>query len=186
MFMTLGFLLLAFGAKFFGTNGLTSPWWLISRYLVTNDCGRNCCSRRSVLAMITRLSPPHLVGMMMGVWFLSKSAAFAISGGLPEFASIPPSHVSAKNALSIYADAFIIYGTITSILTGASFALLTFIKTAHPNKTPDKSLAKSQQSTESEVNTKTSINESKINTCSKTNSRIVRLNCCSAKPYLHS
>jgi POT family proton-dependent oligopeptide transporter len=79
------------------------------------------------LAMITVLSPRRLVGMMMGVWFLSQSAAFAIGGGLATLASIP-ANLSAEASLPIYAHAFLLYGTITIVLTVASFALIPFLK----------------------------------------------------------
>ena len=40
------------------------------------------------LAMVTRLSPRHLRGMMMGMWFLILSVSFALGGGLATLSSV--------------------------------------------------------------------------------------------------
>ncbi|WP_304985207.1 peptide MFS transporter [Coxiella-like endosymbiont] len=125
LFVALGFLLLAFGTQFFGTNGLTSPWWLISSYFL-QTIGELFLSPVG-LAMITVLSPPRLVGLMMGIWFLSQSAAFAIAGSLATLASVP-AQLSPICSLSIYSHAFLVYGTITSILTMVSFVLIPLLK----------------------------------------------------------
>lgn len=123
--IALGFLLLAVGAYFFGHQGLTSPWWLVSSYLL-QTIGELFLSPVG-LAMITVLSPPRLVGMMMGVWFLSQSAAFAIGGGLATLASIPKD-LSATASLPIYAHAFLLYGIITTMLAIVSFALVPLLR----------------------------------------------------------
>jgi len=77
--------------------------------------------------MVTRLSPRHLVGMMMGVWFLTLSAAFAIGGGLAILSDVPKDATAAAS-LTIYSEAFMIYGLISLVLAGISFALTPFLK----------------------------------------------------------
>lgn len=123
--IALGFLVLAFGSAFFGHQGLTSPWWLVSNYFL-QTVGELFLSPVG-LAMITVLSPPHLVGMMMGVWFLSQSAAFAIGGALATLASIP-NQLPPEASLPIYTHAFLLYGSITLGLTVVSFAFIPFLK----------------------------------------------------------
>jgi POT family proton-dependent oligopeptide transporter len=123
--IALGFLILAFASSFFGHNGLTSPWWLVLNYFF-QTVGELFLSPVG-LAMITVLSPRRLVGMMMGVWFLSQSAAFAIGGGLATLAAIPQ-NLTTVASLPIYAHAFLLYGSITTGLTIISFALVPFLK----------------------------------------------------------
>lgn len=123
--IALGFLILAFASRFFAHAGLTSPWWLVLNYFF-QTIGELFLSPVG-LAMITVLSPRRLVGMMMGVWFLSQSAAFAIGGGLATLASIP-SNLTPEASLPIYAHAFLLYGSITVGLTIISFAFVPFLK----------------------------------------------------------
>lgn len=125
LLMAAGFFLLAVGAGFFGVTGMTSPWWLVWSYFL-QTIGELFISPVG-LSMITVLSPARLVGMMMGVWFLSQSAASAISGGLATLAAVPK-HLSLDASLSIYTHAFVWYGVIATVLALASFAAVPFLK----------------------------------------------------------
>lgn len=124
LFMSLGYLILAFGARFFGENGVTSAWWLVSSYLL-QTIGELLLSPIG-LAMITVLCPKRLVGMMMGVWFFAQAASFSIGGFLANIAAVPEK-VSAAQSLPIYIHAFTIYGLISIAIAALSFALLPFI-----------------------------------------------------------
>jgi len=126
LFMSLGFLLLAFGSNFFATNGITSPWWLVCSYFL-QTIGELLLSPIG-LAMITVLCPKHLVGMMMGVWFFSQAAAFAIGGMLANIAAVPPGQISSHASLAIYGHAFTVYGFISLIIAIISFSLIPFLK----------------------------------------------------------
>ena len=55
-----------------------SPWWLIAALFVT-EFGELCVSPVG-LSLVTKLSPVRLVGLMMGVWFLSNSAGNKLAG----------------------------------------------------------------------------------------------------------
>lgn len=125
LFMSLGFLVLGLGIRLFNQEGIASPWWIVLSYLLQTT-GELMLSPIG-LAMITKLSPKHLVGMMMGVWFLSLSAAFAIGGGLAAWASVPKT-ATVIESLSIYSEAFINFGTLAGLLTVVSFLLTPFIK----------------------------------------------------------
>ncbi len=125
LFTALGFLLLAVGSRFFAHAGLTSPWWLVTSYLLQTT-GELLISPVG-LAMITLLAPRKLVGMMMGVWFLAQAASFAIGGGLASLASIP-SHLSAVASLPIYTHAFTLFGSISVVFSLISFALVPVLK----------------------------------------------------------
>ncbi|HEX4796550.1 MAG TPA: peptide MFS transporter [Humisphaera sp.] len=61
-----------------GGTFLVSPWWLVGVYLL-QTYGELCLSPVG-LSTITKLSPGRLVGLMMGVWFLSTSLGDRIAG----------------------------------------------------------------------------------------------------------
>ena len=124
MFMALGFFLLGVGGKFFGHDGLSSPGWLIGSFFL-QTIGELLLTPVG-LAMISELSPPNLVGMMMGVWFLTQFAAFAIGGGLAHVANV--ANVTAVQSLSIYSKAFFLYGGMSLILALVSYLLIPYLK----------------------------------------------------------
>ncbi len=125
LFMALGFFFLGLGGVYFGQNGETSSYWLVGSYFL-QTIGELLLSPIG-LAMITTLSPKHLVGMMMGVWFLTQSAAFAIGGGLATLASVPPQTLP-TTALAIYDKAFFIYGGLALALAIISFTCTPYLK----------------------------------------------------------
>lgn len=125
LFMALGFFFLGFGGMYFGQEGETSSYWLVGSYLL-QTIGELLLSPIG-LAMITTLSPKHLVGMMMGVWFLTQAAAFAIGAGLSTLSSVP-AKTTAITGLAIYDKAFFIYGGFSLALAIVSFALVPYLK----------------------------------------------------------
>ncbi len=125
VFMAFGYFLLGYGTKYFSHDGEASIWWLISSYgfqtigeLLLSPVG---------LSMITTLSPKPLIGMMMGLWFLTQSAAFAIGGGLATFANVPEG-TPLLGSLAIYSEAFIVYGLISLVFALFSIAMIPFLK----------------------------------------------------------
>ena len=124
-FMSLGFFVLGAGIYFFQTGGEASVWWLIASYFLQTT-GELLLSPIG-LAMITRLAPKHLTGMMMGVWFLSLSAAFAIGGTLATIANVPAG-TSVTESMHIYVKAFIYFGIIAAACGIVSWILVPFIK----------------------------------------------------------
>lgn len=123
--MAIGFLVLGSGIAAFNVDGIASPWWLILSYLI-QTIGELLISPIG-LAMVTRLAPKHLVGMMMGVWFLTTAAAFAIGGGLATLSDVPKDATEVAS-LHIYSHAFYIYGGISLVLALISFSLIPFLK----------------------------------------------------------
>lgn len=125
LFMAVGFLILYFGNRVFNEQGVSSPWWLVASYFL-QTMGELLLSPIG-MAMITRLSPHHLVGMMMGVWFLTNAAAFAIGGTLATLSNVPKNS-SIQTALEIYDHAFLIYGLCSLALAIISFSLVPYLK----------------------------------------------------------
>lgn len=74
----LGFLVLVQGIKLSGPEGLTPMVWVALLYLL-HTTGELCLSPVG-LSMVTKLSVPRVVGMMMGAWFLASGFGNYIAG----------------------------------------------------------------------------------------------------------
>jgi POT family proton-dependent oligopeptide transporter len=124
LLMSGGYLLLAFGTQYFSIDGLSSPWWLCASYFL-QTVGELLVSPIG-LAMITVLCPKHLTGLMMGVWFFSEAASFAIGGMLANIAATPEK-LAPLASLPFYHHAFTLYGLISLIAAIGTFALIPFL-----------------------------------------------------------
>jgi len=61
------------------TRGIrVSPWWLIVSYGIS-ELGELCLYPVG-LSAVTKLSPPRIVGLMMGVWLLSNAFGNKLAG----------------------------------------------------------------------------------------------------------
>jgi len=75
----LGMFLLVPAAKMAQEQNIkVSVWWLIGVYFL-HTMGELCLSPIG-LSVVTKLAPPRIVGMMMGVWFLSISVGNKAAG----------------------------------------------------------------------------------------------------------
>ena len=81
----LGFLVLVFGAKLASSGQGVGMIWLVLIYLL-HTTGELCLSPVG-LSMITKLSVPRIVGMMMGVWFLASAGANFIASKIAQLTS---------------------------------------------------------------------------------------------------
>ncbi|MGY2734142.1 peptide MFS transporter [Sphingomonas sp. UYP23] len=81
-----GFLFLVLGAGFAGPGFQVGIWWLAGLYLIHSVA--ELCISPVGLSMITKLSIARIVGLMMGVWFLSISCAQYVAGIVAQFASV--------------------------------------------------------------------------------------------------
>jgi POT family proton-dependent oligopeptide transporter len=77
LFAGIAFVVITFAARLTGA-GRVSPLWLVVVYFI-QTVGEMCLSPVG-LSTITRLSPTRMVGLMMGVWFLSISVGSYIAG----------------------------------------------------------------------------------------------------------
>jgi len=76
----LGFLVLWVGAREADATGKCSLGWLLLAFLLLTT-GELCLSPVG-LSMVTKLSPSRLVGVFMGMWFLSSALGNVIAGGV--------------------------------------------------------------------------------------------------------
>jgi POT family proton-dependent oligopeptide transporter len=118
-----GFLFLVFGSTFAGpgNNYQVGLWWLAGLYLI-HSLAELCISPVG-LSMITKLSIARVVGLMMGVWFLSISVAQYFAGIVAQFASVETvggQVTNLKVSLDTYTGTFT---TIAWIAIGAGVVL---------------------------------------------------------------
>ena len=76
-FAGIAFVVIAFAATL-AANGRVSPMWLVVVYFL-QTIGELCLSPVG-LSTVTKLSPARMVGLMLGVWFLSISIGSFIAG----------------------------------------------------------------------------------------------------------
>ena len=90
LFMAIAFLMLVpAGAAAQTAPGVrVSPWWLIVSYGIS-ELGELCLYPVG-LSAVTKLSPPRIVGLMMGVWLLSNAFGNKLAGWAAEFFSTMP------------------------------------------------------------------------------------------------
>jgi POT family proton-dependent oligopeptide transporter len=125
LLVSLGFLVLGLGTQFFAHAAVVSPWWLVMGYFLQTS-GELLLSPIG-LSMITVLSPKHMVGMMMGVWFFSISSGYAAAGYLANLAAVPE-HTSKIASLAIYNHAFWLFGGVSLVLSLLTFFLIPSLK----------------------------------------------------------
>lgn len=78
MFLSIGYLVIAFGVKDLDPTVKVSMMWLFSLYLL-HTIGELCLSPIG-LAMVVKLAPAQFASLLMGVWFLSLAAASKLAG----------------------------------------------------------------------------------------------------------
>ena len=65
-----------------------SPLWLVAAYAIS-ELGELCLSPVG-LSAVTKLAPVRILGLMMGVWFLSNSFGNKLAGWTAGFISAMP------------------------------------------------------------------------------------------------
>ena len=122
MLVGAGFLFLVFGATFADGNFKVGLWWLAGLYVIHSIA--ELCISPVGLSMITKLSISRIVGLMMGVWFLSISVAQYVAGVVAQFASVDTVGGQVTN-LKVSLDAYTAtFTTIAWIAIGAGILLL--------------------------------------------------------------
>jgi proton-dependent oligopeptide transporter, POT family len=113
LFVGLGFLLLVPAASASQGQGvLVSPMWLVGVYLL-HTIGELCLSPVGLSAM-TKLAPQRIVGLMMGVWFLSIAAGNKLGGVVAGFFDTLPLPQ--------------LFGAVAGTTIGASVVLLLLVR----------------------------------------------------------
>lgn len=119
-----GFLFLVWGTHFAGPDFKVGIWWLAGLYLIHSVA--ELCISPVGLSMITKLSIARIVGLMMGVWFLSISVAQYVAGVVAQVASVETVGGQVTNlqvSLNTYAGVFWKIG-LASVIIGAVLLVL--------------------------------------------------------------
>lgn len=113
----LGFLALVYGAQFADENFRIPLIWMVIAYLL-HTTGELCLSPVG-LSMITKLSVPRLVGLMMGMWFLAVSLAQYAGGlvaGITSAETVGGQVLDPAKALVTYIDVFQSIGIVAVVV----------------------------------------------------------------------
>ncbi len=124
----LGFLTLTVSTYFPDANHLVNPLWIVLSYLLIT-IGELLLSPIG-LAAVTSLSPTHLTGMMMGIWFAALGFGGQFGGLLAKISSIPDEIKDPLSQLPIYRAAFFDYACIALGVALVLYLLLSIFKTA--------------------------------------------------------
>jgi proton-dependent oligopeptide transporter, POT family len=112
-FMGMAFLVLVPAGAMAQTGGVrVSPWWLVAAYFIS-ELGELCLSPVG-LSAVTTLSPVRIVGLMMGVWFLSNAFGNKLAGWAAGFFSTMPLET--------------LFGVVAGILLAASVLMFILIR----------------------------------------------------------
>jgi POT family proton-dependent oligopeptide transporter len=114
LFMGLAFLILVpAGAMAQSAPGVrVSPWWLVASYGIS-ELGELCLSPVG-LSAVTTLAPVRIVGLMMGVWFLSNAFGNKLAGWAAGFFSTTPLQT--------------LFGVVAAVLLAATVVLFLLVK----------------------------------------------------------
>jgi len=124
-----GFLFLVWGATMVGPTFKVAVWWLAGLYLIHSIA--ELCISPVGLSMITKLSIVRIVGLMMGLWFLSISVAQYVAGIVAQVASVETVGGQVTNlqvSLHTYTDVFWTIGWIAAGIGVVLLAISPLIK----------------------------------------------------------
>jgi POT family proton-dependent oligopeptide transporter len=113
LFMGLSFLVLVPAGSMAqsGEGVRVSPWWLVASYAIS-ELGELSLSPVG-LSAVTKLAPLRIVGLMMGVWFLSNAFGNKLAGWAASFFSTMPLET--------------LFGVVAAILVGASLVMFALV-----------------------------------------------------------
>jgi POT family proton-dependent oligopeptide transporter len=84
IFLSLSYALVLPAARMYeSSHGRVGPWWLVGLYLIQTF--GEICLYPTGMSMVTKLSPPRLVGLLMGVYFLSIAIGNKVAGWVAGF-----------------------------------------------------------------------------------------------------
>jgi POT family proton-dependent oligopeptide transporter len=125
----LGFVVLAWSTGTANADFRVALWWLVLTYFLHSIA--ELCISPVGLSMITKLSIARVVGMMMGVWFLSISIGEYLAGAAAQAASVQTIGGQVTNpqlALQTYAHTFMVGGESTMVAGVILLAISPWLK----------------------------------------------------------
>ncbi len=126
VFVGLGFLVLYFSTFYQDELHLVNPLWIVLSYFLIT-VGEMLLSPIG-LSAVTMLSPPHLTGMMMGIWFVALGFGGQFAGLLAKLSSVTGLAHDAATQLPIYRQAFLIYALLAFGVAAMLFVMKIIFK----------------------------------------------------------
>ncbi len=125
--LAFGFALIVIGAKFFAADGYVPIIFLFLMYLF-HTTGELSLSPVG-LSMVTKLSPPKIVGFVMGAWFLSISLGNNMAGLIGKLTAAEnlSEDASLFDTLNLYSQTYLTWGVL--VVLGAAAILFFLVPT---------------------------------------------------------
>ncbi len=126
--IAIGFVLFALGAKFaYHGDGTASMLWLIGGYFFMTT--GELCVEPVGMAVVTRLSPLKMVGIMMGCWYIADgSFSNYTAAWIASFTSAPSKTASAIETAGLYQHVYTDIAIAAFIISFIILALTPFMK----------------------------------------------------------
>lgn len=125
-FITLSFGVLLLSIHVTASNVLIASNWLILAYLLIALAELSLSPIG--LSMVTELVPDSMVGMMMGIWFVSTGIGGKLAGLFADYSAVPDNLQNVGAIEQIYHHAFMVYFVISLLATMLVLALNPFVK----------------------------------------------------------
>ena len=124
-----GFLFLVWGTQFAGPDFKVGIWWLAGLYLIHSMA--ELMISPVGLSMVTKLSIARIVGLMMGLWFVSIACAQYVGGLVAQVASVETvggQVTNLKVSLDTYAGVFETIGLASAAIGGVLLLISPLLK----------------------------------------------------------
>ena len=124
-----GFLFLVWGTQFAGPDFKVGIWWLAGLYLIHSMA--ELMISPVGLSMVTKLSIARIVGLMMGLWFVSIACAQYVGGLVAQVASVETvggQVTNLKVSLDTYAGVFETIGIASAAIGGVLLLISPLLK----------------------------------------------------------
>ncbi|RDI46489.1 peptide MFS transporter [Aquicella lusitana] len=125
-FAGLGFFALSTSTLYPDSAGMIHPLWVFFAYLLIT-IGELLLSPIG-LSAVTLLAPPHLVGMMMGIWFVATGFGGLFAGMIAKIGSVPETAVTNAEKLVIYHTAFLDFAYLAFVVAIVLFFVQLLLK----------------------------------------------------------
>jgi POT family proton-dependent oligopeptide transporter len=125
----LGFGALYYGASISQDDGMVALSWLVLGYLL-HTTGELCLSPVG-LSMMSKLAPPKMGAMMMGIWYLSSAFAQYVAGGIAQLTGV--SGEGGEPAVDLVpTDTVMVYGTVFGQIALVALGVGVFLSIISP------------------------------------------------------
>ncbi|WP_353200289.1 peptide MFS transporter [Sandarakinorhabdus sp.] len=124
-----GFLFLVWGTQFVGPEFKVGIWWLAGLYFIHSAA--ELMISPVGLSMVTKLSIARIVGLMMGLWFVSIACAQYVGGLVAQVASVETvggQVTNLKVSLDTYAGVFQTIGLASAAIGGVLLLIAPLLK----------------------------------------------------------